>query len=36
MYVFGFEKLEIWQEARKLTVLVYKLTEKFPEKESLD
>jgi four helix bundle protein len=33
MYVFGFEKLEVWQEARKLTVLVYELTEKFPEKE---
>jgi four helix bundle protein len=33
MYVFGFEKLEVWQEARKLTVLIYELTEKFPEKE---
>jgi four helix bundle protein len=33
MYVFGFEKLKVWQDARKLTVLVYELTEKFPEKE---
>lgn len=33
MYVFGFEKLEVWQDARKLTVLIYELTEKFPEKE---
>lgn len=33
MYVFGFEKLEVWQEARKLTVLIYELTEKLPEKE---
>ena len=33
MYVFGFEKLEVWQEARKLTVLIYELTEKLPDKE---
>ncbi len=33
MYQFGFEKLEVWQDARKLTVEVYKLTEKFPERE---
>jgi hypothetical protein len=24
MYQFGFEKLEVWQDARKLTVEVYK------------
>ncbi len=33
MYVFGFEKLEVWKEARTLTVLIYELTEKFPDKE---
>jgi len=33
MYLFGFEKLEVWKEARILTVLVYMLTEKFPVKE---
>lgn len=33
MYQFGFEKLEVWQDARKLTKEVYKLTDKFPERE---
>jgi four helix bundle protein len=33
MYIFGFEKLEVWQEARILTTLIYGLTEKFTEKE---
>lgn len=33
MYQFGFEKLEVWKEARKLTVEIYRLTEKFPERE---
>jgi four helix bundle protein len=33
MYQFGFEKLDVWQEARKLTTDIYKLTDKFPEKE---
>ncbi len=33
MYVFGFEKLEVWQDARILTVIIYELTDKFPEKE---
>jgi four helix bundle protein len=33
MYQFGFEKLEVWQEARQLTTNIYKLTEKFPESE---
>ena len=35
MYQFGFEKLDVWQEARKLTTDIYKLTEKFPEKEKV-
>ena len=33
MYQFGFEKLEVWQDARKLTAEVYRLTENFPERE---
>ena len=33
MYNFGFEKLQVWKEARILTVLIYELTEKFPDKE---
>ena len=33
MYLFGFEKLYVWKEARILTVLIYELTEKFPDKE---
>ena len=33
MYPFGFEKLEVWHEASKLTVEIYRLTEKFPERE---
>ena len=33
MYLFGFEKLDVWKEARILTVLIYELTEKFPDKE---
>lgn len=33
MYQFGFEKLEVWQDARKLTVEIYRLTERFPERE---
>lgn len=33
MYQFGFEKLEVWNDARKLTVEIYRVTEKFPERE---
>ena len=33
MYIFGFEKLQVWKEARIVTVLIYELTEKFPDKE---
>lgn len=29
----GFEDLEIWQEAHKLTLEVYKITRKFPKDE---
>ena len=30
---FRFEKLEVWQEARKINQAVYKLTKKFPREE---
>ena len=33
MYIFGFEKLDVWKEAQILTILIYELTGKFPNKE---
>ncbi|MFB9095865.1 four helix bundle protein [Flavobacterium jumunjinense] len=33
MYIFSFEKLDIWIESKSLTVLIYTLTQKFPEEE---
>ncbi len=33
MYIYSFEKLEVWQLARKLVQLIYKLTENFPPEE---
>ena len=30
---FRFERLEVWQLARKFTVKIYKLTKKFPKDE---
>ena len=32
-FQFQFEKLDAWQEARKLVASVYKLVEKFPPQE---
>jgi four helix bundle protein len=32
-YQFSFEKLEVWQLARKLATLVYKATQSFPQEE---
>ena len=29
----GFEDLEVWQLAKRLTVMAYKLTGSFPERE---
>lgn len=29
----GYKKLIVWQEAKNLTILVYKLTDKFPKSE---
>lgn len=33
MYLFSFEKLEVWQLSRKLSVKIYKTTAKFPKEE---
>ena len=33
MYVFSFEKLEVWQNARMFILDIYKLTSKFPSNE---
>ena len=33
-FLFQFEKLNAWQEARKLVVDVYRLLEKFPKTEN--
>lgn len=30
---FRFEKLEVWQEARKINQVIYRLTKKFPREE---
>ncbi len=33
MHIFGFEKLDTWQFAKKLVLDVYKITKKFPTTE---
>lgn len=32
-YEYGFEKLEVWQKAKELTKVIYKVTEHFPGRE---
>lgn len=32
-YVFSFEKLEVWQNAKNLTIFVYDITKLFPANE---
>lgn len=32
-YVFSFEKLEVWQNAKNLTIFVYNITKLFPVNE---
>ncbi len=32
-YFYSFEKLDVWQDARNLVKNIYRLTEKFPDKE---
>lgn len=34
MLILKFTDLEVWKEAHKLTLLVYKLTKKFPKAET--
>lgn len=33
MYVFSFEKLDVWQNSREFVLDIYKLTKKFPLSE---
>ena len=33
MKIYSFEKLEVWQHARRLSVWVYKITKDFPPEE---
>jgi four helix bundle protein len=33
MHSYSFEKLDVWQNARKMTAQIYKITNKFPENE---
>jgi four helix bundle protein len=33
MYVYSFERLEIWDDIRNLVKKIYKITGKFPDKE---
>jgi four helix bundle protein len=33
MYVYSFEKLEVWIEAKEFTKTIYKLTSDFPDSE---
>lgn len=33
MYIFSFEKLEVWQNSRIFILEIYKLTSKFPSTE---
>ncbi len=32
-YLFGFEKLDVWQESRKFAGIIYEMTEAFPPSE---
>ena len=33
MKIYSFEKLTVWQKARKLSVIIYKTTHQFPKDE---
>ena len=33
MYLYSFEKLDVWQLSRKLVGIIYKITDKFPADE---
>jgi four helix bundle protein len=36
MYIFSFEKLEVWIEAKEFTKQIYALTSKFPDTEKFN
>ena len=33
MYIYSFEKLEVWNESKEFTKLIYTLTSNFPDSE---
>jgi four helix bundle protein len=33
MHIYGFEKLDVWQAARKFTKEIYQITKSFPKEE---
>jgi four helix bundle protein len=33
MYIYSFEKLEVWKESRLLVAWIYNLTKRFPKEE---
>lgn len=33
MYIFSFEKLEVWRESKEFTKIIYKQTASFPDSE---
>lgn len=33
MYIFSFEKLDVWQNLKELILTIYKLTVKYPPSE---
>jgi four helix bundle protein len=33
MYIYSFEKLDVWNEAKMLTITIYKTTKLFPDNE---
>ena len=33
MHIYGFEKLQVWQDAKRFTVYIYKLTDRYPSDE---
>lgn len=33
MYIYSFEKLEVWKEAKELSKMIYTLTKSFPDDE---
>jgi hypothetical protein len=33
MYIYSFERLEVWKDAKELCVYIYQLTSQFPPEE---